>query len=98
MYQPLLMNKTTFEGLTPEQQAALTDAGEKAQAFYLEEAKKGDADRAPRPSPMPASRSAEMTEEDFDAWRELAKTTSYPAFVEETPGRAEAARHGAAVE
>ena len=26
-----------------------------------------------------------MTEEDFNAWVALAKTTSYPAFVEEMP-------------
>ena len=42
MYQPLLMNKTTFKSLTPEQQTALTDAAAKAEAFYLEEGKKGD--------------------------------------------------------
>ncbi|MEQ9674389.1 MAG: ABC transporter substrate-binding protein, partial [Roseovarius indicus] len=28
---------------------------------------------------------AEMTQEEFDAWRELAKETSYKAFVEEVP-------------
>lgn len=43
MYQPLLMNKSTFEGLTAEQQEALLAAAEKAEAFYLEEAKKEDA-------------------------------------------------------
>ena len=43
MYQPMLVNKTTFENLTSEQQAALLAAAEKAEAFYLEEAKKADA-------------------------------------------------------
>jgi TRAP-type C4-dicarboxylate transport system substrate-binding protein len=84
MYQPLLMNKSTFEALSEEKQAALMEAAEKAQAFYLEEAKKQDA----------ASRDvfaengveiAEMTEEQFNAWRDLAQETSYKAFVEETP-------------
>jgi hypothetical protein len=28
---------------------------------------------------------AEMTREEFDAWRALAQETSYKAFVEETP-------------
>lgn len=46
MYQPLLMNKTTYDGLTDEQKAALQAASEKAQAFYLEEAKKEDAESA----------------------------------------------------
>ncbi|MBS9722010.1 TRAP transporter substrate-binding protein DctP [Tianweitania sp. BSSL-BM11] len=84
MYQPMLINKSTFDDLTPEQQQALRTASEKAQAFYLEEAKKEDA----------ASREvfekagveiAKMTPEDFDTWRALAKDTSYKAFVEEVP-------------
>ncbi|NNE53589.1 MAG: TRAP transporter substrate-binding protein DctP [Sulfitobacter sp.] len=84
MYQPLLMNKSTFDGLTEAQQQALLAGAAKAEAFYLEEAKKEDA----------ASREvfekagveiAEMSEADFNAWRELAQKTSYKAFVEETP-------------
>lgn len=84
MYQPLLVNRTTFEGLSPEQQEALTSAAKDAEAFYLEEAKKGDADAAKIFSDNGVEL-AEMTEEDFEAWRDLAGTTSYPAFVEETP-------------
>ncbi len=82
MYQPLLINKTTFDGLTPEQQQALTTASEKAEAFYLEEAKKGD-EIAAKAFADAGVELAEMTEADFDAWRELAKTTAYPAFVAE---------------
>lgn len=85
MYQPVLMNKSTFDGLNPEQQAALLAAAEKAEAFYLEEAKKEDA----------ASREvfvsngvdiADMTEAQFDAWRALAQETSYASFVADVPG------------
>ncbi|RVT81915.1 ABC transporter substrate-binding protein [Rhodobacteraceae bacterium CCMM004] len=97
MYQPLLMNKSTFEGLTEEQQQALRDAAAKAEAFYLEEAKKQDG----------ASRQvfeeagveiAEMTEEEFNAWRALAQETSYKAFVDETPGGQELLDMALAVE
>jgi TRAP-type C4-dicarboxylate transport system substrate-binding protein len=84
MYQPLLMNKSTFEALNPAQQAALLAAGAKAEAFYLGEAKKGDAIAAKTFADAGVDL-AEMTEADFNAWRELAKTTSYPAFVAETP-------------
>jgi TRAP-type C4-dicarboxylate transport system substrate-binding protein len=84
MYQPMLMNKTTFEALSAEQQAALTAAGAKAEAFYLEEAKKGDQIAAKAFSDAGVEL-AEMSESDFNAWRELAKTTSYPAFVESMP-------------
>ncbi|TDL84546.1 TRAP transporter substrate-binding protein DctP [Meridianimarinicoccus aquatilis] len=44
MYQPLLMNKSTFDDLNEDQQAALLAGAEKAQAYYLEEAKKEDAE------------------------------------------------------
>lgn len=84
MYQPLLMNKSTFEGLTEEQQAALLAASEKAEAFYLEEAKKQDAASADvfRENGVEI---AEMSSDEFEAWRALAQETSYKAFVEETP-------------
>ena len=84
MYQPLLVNKTTFEGLTEEQQAALTEASAKAEAFYLEEGKKGD-EVARQAFEDAGVEIAEMTPEDFDAWLALAKETAFPAFVEETP-------------
>lgn len=84
MYQPLLMNKSVFENLTEEQQTALLEAAEKAQAFYLEEAKKADAAAAERFREAGVE-IAEMTQEDFDAWREIAKKSSYKDFVENTP-------------
>lgn len=84
MYQPLLMNKATFDGLSEAQQSALMAASEKAEAFYLEEAKKQDAASADvfRENGVEI---AEMSVEAFDAWRALAQETSYKAFVEETP-------------
>lgn len=84
MYQPLIMNKSTFDGLSAEQQAALTAAAEKAQAFYLEEAKKEDAESA-KVFADAGVEIAQMTAEDFEAWRKLAEETSYKAFVEELP-------------
>ena len=84
MYQPLLMNKSTFEDLTEEQQNALLAASKKAEAYYLEGAKKQDAASAEtfRENGVEI---AEMTLEEFDAWRKLAQETSYKAFVEQTP-------------
>lgn len=85
MYQPLLINKSTFDGLTEEQQQALLDGAAIAEAFYLEEAKKEDA--ASRDVFVQAGvEIAEMSEEDFNAWRALAQETSYKAFIEDTPG------------
>ncbi|WP_420023941.1 TRAP transporter substrate-binding protein DctP (plasmid) [Cereibacter azotoformans] len=84
MYQPILINKTTFEQLSPEQQEALRAASERAEAYYFEEAKKEDA------ASIEVFREAgveiaEMTQEDFDAWRTLAESSSYRLFVEQVP-------------
>ncbi|MEM7490708.1 MAG: TRAP transporter substrate-binding protein DctP [Pseudomonadota bacterium] len=84
MYQPLLMNKTAFDGLDEAQQTALMEAAAKAEAFYLEEAKKQDAESA-QVFADNGVEIAEMTQEQFDAWRALAQETSYKAFVDETP-------------
>ena len=82
MYQPLLMNKRTFEDLTEEQQNALLKASEKAEAYYLEEAKKQDA-ASVKVFADAGVEIAEMTPEDFESWRRLATETSYAKFVEE---------------
>jgi TRAP-type C4-dicarboxylate transport system substrate-binding protein len=84
MYQPLLMNKSTFDGLTEEQQQALRDAGAKAEAWYLEQAKLDDVNSVEvfRNNGVEI---AEMTQEDFDAWRDLAEQSSYASFLEDVP-------------
>lgn len=84
MYQPLLMNKSKFDGLNADQQKALMDASAKAQVFYLEEAKKQDAasEQVFRDAGVEI---AQMSAEDFDAWRALAQETSYKSFVADVP-------------
>jgi len=84
MYQPLLMNKSTFEGLTDEQQTALLEASKKAQDYYLNEAKKQDA-ASVEVFREAGVEIAEMTSDDFEAWRAIAQETSYKAFVDEVP-------------
>lgn len=84
MYQPLLMNKSAFEGLNEAQQAALLDASAKAQAYYLEEAKKEDAASA-KVFADAGVEIAQMSADDFNAWRAIATETSYAKFVSEVP-------------
>lgn len=84
MYQPLLMNKSTFEGLTEAQQAALLAGAAKAEAYYLAEAKKQDA------ASVEVFRAAgvdiaNMSTADFAAWREIAQATSYKKFISDVP-------------
>jgi len=85
MYQPLLMTKSTFEGLTEAQQAALLEGAAKAEAFYLEQAKKEDA-ASVEAFKANGVEIATMTQAQFDAWRAIAAETSYKAFKENTPG------------
>ncbi|MBJ3763774.1 TRAP transporter substrate-binding protein DctP [Maribius pontilimi] len=84
MYQPMLMNKSVFDGLTEEQQTALMDAAAKAEAFYLEQAKAEDGE-ARQVFADNGVEIAEMTEEQFNAWREIAQETAYKAFLEGSP-------------
>ncbi|PKQ12776.1 MAG: ABC transporter substrate-binding protein [Alphaproteobacteria bacterium HGW-Alphaproteobacteria-1] len=84
MYQPLLMNKSTFDGLTEAQQTALLAAAEKAEAFYLEEAKNEDA-ASVEVFREAGVEIAEMSQDDFAAWLALAKETSFKEFVASVP-------------
>jgi TRAP-type C4-dicarboxylate transport system substrate-binding protein len=59
-------------------------AAEKAEAFYLEEAKKEDA-ASVQVFKDAGVEIAAMTEEDFQAWRALAAETSYKEFVASVP-------------
>lgn len=84
MYQPLLVNKSAFDGLNDAQKTALNDASAKAQSFYLEEAKKQDA-ASVKTFEEAGVEIKNMTAEEFAQWREIAKTSSYKTFVEQTP-------------
>jgi len=84
MYQPLLMNKSAFDGLNKAQQDALMAASAKAEAYYLEEAKKQDA-ASVEVFKKAGVEIANMTPEDFEAWRAIAQKTSYAQFVAEVP-------------
>ncbi|MEE9321543.1 MAG: TRAP transporter substrate-binding protein DctP [Granulosicoccus sp.] len=84
MYQPLLMNKSTFDSLDEAQQKVLLSASVNAQAFYLEEAKKGDAESV-KVFKDAGVEIVEMTSEEFDAWRAIAQESSYKQFVKDTP-------------
>lgn len=84
MYQPLLMNKSTFDGLNEAQQQAVLDASAEAEAFYLAEAKKEDA-ASVEVFREAGVEIAEMTQEEFNAWRDVAQKSSYASFVKDLP-------------
>ncbi|MDW3206198.1 MAG: TRAP transporter substrate-binding protein DctP [Alphaproteobacteria bacterium] len=97
MYQPLLMNKSAYEALNDEQRAALDAAAAKAEAFYLEEAKKQDA-ASVKVFQDAGVEIANMTQDEFNAWREIAKKSSYKNFVENVPNGQELLDMALAVE
>jgi TRAP-type C4-dicarboxylate transport system substrate-binding protein len=85
MYEPILMSKASFEALTPEQQQALLDAGQKAEDYFFEAAKGLDGEMVETFEKAGVQVST-MSQEQFDAWLELAKGSSYTIFAEEVPG------------
>ncbi len=85
MYQPLLMNKSAYDSLDEKQKAALDAAATKAEAFYLEEAKKQDA-ASVEVFEKAGVEIKNMTPEEFNQWRDIAKASSYKNFVENVPG------------
>mgnify|MGYP000595251571 FL=1 len=97
LYQPLLMNKSTFDGLSAEQQTALLAAAEKAEEHYREQAKLQDA-ASVEVFEKAGVEIAQMTAEDFAAWQTLAQETSYAAFVADVPGGQELLDMALAVE
>lgn len=84
MYQPLLMNKSTYDGLNDAQKAAIDAGAAKAEAYYLEEAKKQDA-ASVEVYKKAGVEIANMTRDEFDAWRAIAQESSYKKFLSDVP-------------
>jgi len=85
MYEPILMAKASFERLTSEQQQALLDAGQKAENFFIGAAKGLD-EEAVETFEKAGVEVQPMNQDQFNAWLELAKGSSYKIFAEEVPG------------
>lgn len=85
MYEPVLMSKKVYDGLTPEQQKALMDAGKMSEEYFSAEIRKGD-DKMVETFKKANVEVVEMSKGDFDAWLGVAKESSYKKFAEEVPG------------
>ena len=97
MYEPVLISKKVFERLTEDQQKAILAAGEKAEAYFNEEIRKGDAQLI-ETFKGAGVEVTEMTKADYDAWIALAKESSYKNFAEKVPGGQELIDKALAVE
>jgi TRAP-type C4-dicarboxylate transport system substrate-binding protein len=74
------MNKSVFESLNKAQQEALMAGAKKAEAYYLAEAKKED-QASVNVFKKNGVEIKEMSADEFNAWRSIAKETSYKKFV-----------------
>ncbi|MFC2992427.1 MULTISPECIES: TRAP transporter substrate-binding protein DctP [Halomonas] len=84
MYEPILISEQVWQGLTEEQQAALTEAGQEAEAFFAAEAANIDRQmvEAYEENGVEVVR---MSEDDYNAWLDIARETSYKNFAENVP-------------
>ncbi|MGQ7246019.1 TRAP transporter substrate-binding protein [Halomonas sp. V046] len=81
MYEPILISEQSWQGLTEEQQQALTAAGEKAEAYFAGEAAELDQKMAD----VFAENGVEvvqMSPEDYQAWLDVAQESAYKSFAE----------------
>ena len=97
MYEPILMSKQSFERLTPEQQEALMAAGQEAEDYFFEAAKGLD-DELVEVFEDAGVRVEPMSEEQFNAWLEVAQRSSYKNFAEQVPGGEELIEKALAVD
>lgn len=84
MYEPVLVSKKVFDGLTPEQQKAILAAGEKAEAYFNEEVRKGDQLMIDTYKKAGVE-VVEMSKQDYDAWLAVARESSYKNFAANVP-------------
>lgn len=97
MYEPILMSKRSWDKLNKEQQEALMAAGEKAEAYMAQEAKKLD-DKMVDVFKKAGVKVVTMDADQAAAWIEIAKKTSYKNFSEDVPGGDELIEKALAVE
>lgn len=96
MYEPILMSKKTWEKLSPEQQDAVMAAGQKAEDYFFEEAKKIDQEMIDVYKKAGVE-VVEMSQADYDAWLAVAQESSYKLFSE-VPGGTDLIEKALAVE
>lgn len=85
MYEPILISKKTWDGLSKEQQDALMAAGKVAEDYFVGEAKKLDQTLVDTYKKAGVE-VVEMSPEDYQAWLAIAKETSYKNFSENVEG------------
>ncbi|HSH50073.1 MAG TPA: TRAP transporter substrate-binding protein DctP [Halomonas sp.] len=84
MYEPVLISEQSWEKLNDQQQQALMAAAKEAEAFFAAEAAGLD-QKMVEVFEENGVEVVSMSEEDYNAWLEIAKETSYKNFAENVP-------------
>jgi len=84
MYEPVLMSKRSFNRLNKQQQDVLMAAGKKSQDYFDRESKKLDDDMV-KVFKDHKVEVATMSGDEYNAWLDVAKKSSYVNFAKEVP-------------
>lgn len=84
MYEPVLISERSWNSLNAEQQAALTEAGQSAEEYFAKEAAGLDQKLVDVFSENGVE-VVQMTPENYQAWLDIAKESSYKTFAENVP-------------
>src|SRR5690606_29205229 len=97
MYEPVVMSKRVYDKLKPEQQQAIMAAAKKAEEYFTAEARKGE-QKMIDAFTKAGVQVVTMSKDDFDAWMEVAKKSSYKNFADKVKGGDELLQKALAVQ
>ncbi|WP_448192251.1 TRAP transporter substrate-binding protein DctP [Azospirillum sp. sgz301742] len=83
MLEPLMMSKTIFDSLTPDQQKVLVAVGEEMEAFGYEQARADD-ERITQIYSKAGVQVQDMPEATVNRWKDIARETAWKDFAERT--------------
>ena len=83
LLQPLVMARTTWESLSPDQQKAIETAADMSNAWFAKEQKTASAD-AETAFKKSGNEVHHLTNAEYAAWVALAKRTAWQAFAKDT--------------
>ena len=96
MYEPILMSKKSFGKLNKAQQKAIKAAGKKAEVYMTAQAKGLDS-KLVKVYKKAGVKVVTMTAAQAEAWKAVAKRTSYKVFNDKVPGGKELIKKALAV-
>ncbi|MEO7761338.1 MAG: TRAP transporter substrate-binding protein DctP, partial [Casimicrobiaceae bacterium] len=81
MFEPLVISKAVYDGLTPDQQKIVMDVGTSLEKFAIDESKKDD-QRLADVYAKAGSKVTDMDDATFQKWRKIAEDTAFKDFAE----------------